>query len=125
MALGGGRCLPMHGDDLGVIQGNPIPAKDPLGCPQGRDELGFLSAKCPNRACGATVLLVWCPHRWGAMRGDFSSAVGLQESLFLSGVSDPASPWGVTWVGGMSPSPVGLAAAFQTLHGNRLPDAGV
>lgn len=119
MALAGGvSCIPTRGDDLGIIQGNPIPAEAPSGCPQGRGELGFLFAH------GATVLPVG-----GVMGEDFSGAMGLQGSLFPWGESDPTSLRGVTRVGGRPQLcwdwDRGLAAAFQTLHGNRLPDAGI
>lgn len=84
MALAGGvGCLPTRGNDLGIIQGNPIPAEAPSGCPQGRGGAGV--SLCQN-AHGATVL----PVR-GVMGEDFSGAVGLQGSLFPLGESDPTS----------------------------------
>ena len=65
----------------------------------------------------------------GAMGEDFSGAVGLQGSLFPSGESDLTSLRGVTRVGGRPwlcrDWDRGLAAAFQTLQCNRLPDAGI
>lgn len=113
MALAGGvGCLPTRGNDLGIIQGNPIPAEAPSGCPQGRGELGFLFAKMPTvqpccrsgESWGKTSLVPWgcrgacfpwgslTPHPYGGDPGWGTSPAVLGLGLGTGGgISD--APW--------------------------------